>query len=268
MRVNKLRELLKENKPSIGTHIHSTWPGVVELIGLAGTMDYVEFLAEYAPYTPYDFENMARAAELYGMSSMIKVEQPAERYLAQKAIRAGIQNVLFVDCRTAEDVKRAVQSIRAEAPQGRGLMGCAMGRDVGYVLECGSKEYVQALDDAVVGVMIEKRSAIENLEEILSVEGLDMVQFGPCDYSMSIGKPGEWDAPSVVEAERKMIKTALKLGVAPRVEIDPWSLDKCKEYMDLGVRHFSIGWDVAILYEWIKEKGVMLREELTKVFGA
>ena len=55
---------------------------------------------------------------------------------------------------------------------------------------------------------------------MLSVKGVDMVQFGPADYSMSIGIPGQWDHPTVKEAEVQVIKTALRLGVAPRVEID------------------------------------------------
>ena len=53
---------------------------------------------------------------------------------------------------------------------------------------------------AVIAVMIEKASAVENLEAVLSVKGLDMVQFGPADYSMSIGLPGQFKHPKVKEA--------------------------------------------------------------------
>jgi 4-hydroxy-2-oxoheptanedioate aldolase len=66
-----------------------------------------------------------------------------------------------------------------------------MRRDVGYVLECGAPSFVQALDDAVVALMIEKAPAVENLEALLSVKGVDMVQFGPADYAMSIGLAGQ-----------------------------------------------------------------------------
>jgi len=62
-------------------------------------MDYVEFLAEYTPYSLHDLENWARAVELFNMSSMIKVDQATQVYVAQKAIAAGIQNILFVDAR-------------------------------------------------------------------------------------------------------------------------------------------------------------------------
>jgi len=106
-------------------------------------------------------------------------------------------------------------------------------------------------------VMIEKASAVENLEAMLSVKGVDMVQFGPADYSMSIGIPGQWDHPRVKEAEAHVIKTALRLGVAPRVEID--TPDQARPYLDMGVRHFCMGWDVGILFDWFKSNGATLR---------
>ena len=81
-----------------------------------------------------------------------------------------------------------------------------MRRDVGFVLECGTPEFVSALDDAVVALMIEKQPAVENLEALLSVAGVDMVQFGPADYSMSIGLTGQFTHPRVKEAQRYVIE--------------------------------------------------------------
>ena len=128
-----------------------------------------------------------------------------------------------------------------------------MRRDVGYVMDVGSPEYVTALEDTVVALMVEKRSCVENLEQILSIGGVDMVQFGPADYSMSIGVPGQWDNPKVKEAEKFTIETALRLGIAPRVEIN--TFPEAEPYMDMGVKHFCIGWDVSIMYDWCKEQG-------------
>src|SRR3989337_1040139 len=47
---NKLRELLNADRPTIGTHLHATWPSIVEVVGHTGMFDYVEFCAEYAPF--------------------------------------------------------------------------------------------------------------------------------------------------------------------------------------------------------------------------
>ena len=58
MRANKLRELLKANKPTLSTHIHTTWPSVVEAIGHTGLYDYVEFVGEYGPFDLHDLERV------------------------------------------------------------------------------------------------------------------------------------------------------------------------------------------------------------------
>ena len=261
MHKNRLRELLDADQPSLGTHLHSSWPSIVELVGHSGMFDYVEFVAEYAPYDLYALENLGRAVDLFeNMSAMMKIEQQPRTYLAIRGIGSGIQNVLFADPRTVEDVEECVRAVRAESPATGGLHGVGMRRDVGFVLECGTPAFVQALEDAVIALMIEKAPAVENLEALLSVPGVDMVQFGPADYSMSIGIPGEWKHPKVKEAERYVIETALKMGVAPRAEIS--HPDEAKEYLELGVKHFSIGTDVSILFNWFKESGGAMKQLL------
>lgn len=254
MRKNRLRELLDADQPSLGTHLHISWPSIVELVGHTGMFDYVEFVGEYAPYDLYALENLGRAVDLFDhMSAMMKIEQEPRTYLTIRAIGSGIQNVLFADPRTVEDVEACVKAVRAESPQAGGLHGVGMRRDVGFVLEGGTKEFVGALDDAVIALMIEKESAVENLESLLSVKGVDMVQFGPADYSMSLGLTGEWKHPRVLEAERHVIDTSLKMGVAPRAEIS--HPDDAKKYLDMGVKHFCIGTDVSILFNWFQENG-------------
>lgn len=96
--------------------------------------------------------------------------------------------------------------------------------------------------------------------KILSVEGVDMVQFGPADYSISIGVPGQGRSEKVEQAHRRMIETALRMGVHPRVEIS--SFEQAKPYLDMGVRHFCIGWDLAVLYSWSKQQGAGMRDLL------
>ncbi|MAV34517.1 MAG: 2,4-dihydroxyhept-2-ene-1,7-dioic acid aldolase [Planctomycetaceae bacterium] len=261
MRENRLRKLLDADQPSLGTHIHSSWPSITELVGHSQKFDYVEFVAEYAPYDLYALENLGRAVDLFGhMSAMMKIEQEPRTYLAVRAIGSGIQNVLFADPRTVEDVEECVRAVRAECPTSGGLHGVGMRRDVRFVMEGGSPEFVQALDEAVVAIMIEKESAVENLEDLLSVTGVDMVQFGPADYSMSLGLTGQWDHPRVKEAERHVIDTALKMGVAPRAEIT--RPDQAQKYLEWGVKHFCIGTDVSILFDWFKDNGGAMRELL------
>ena len=100
MRPNKLRAALDGRlDATLGTRIYTAVPGIVELIGHAGTFDYVEFLAEPAPFDLFALENLCRAAELYDLSSIIKIEQTAMPFVAQRAVGAGFQGVLFADVR-------------------------------------------------------------------------------------------------------------------------------------------------------------------------
>jgi 4-hydroxy-2-oxoheptanedioate aldolase len=258
MRRNKLRQILKDGKPSFSTHIHSTWPSLIEAIGHTGLYDYVEFVAEYGPYDIYDFDNMARAAELFDMDLMIKVDFANQRYVSQRAIGSGFGSVLYADCHTVEDAQECVKSARPDTIADGGTYGVATRRFT-YMGYGGTQDYVTALQDVVVMLMIEKKDAVDNLEEMLSIPGVDMIQWGGADYSMNIGKPGRRNDPEIKAVEKYVFETALKMGVQPRVEIN--SPDQARAYLDWGVQHFSIGTDIHILHDWWKKNG----EELHKV---
>jgi len=82
-----------------------------------------------------------------------------------------------------------VRAVRSERPDAGGVHGYGMRRSVGYVRTAPSLG--ETMDDIVIAIMVEKTGAMDNLEKILSVPGVDMVQFGPSDYSISYGKPGQ-----------------------------------------------------------------------------
>lgn len=263
MRPNKIRALLNANRPTLGTHVHSIWPAVVEVVGHTGMFDYVEFVAEYAPFDLFALDNFCRAVELFDMSAMIKVDQEPRGFLAQRGIGAGFQSVLFADCRTLADAAACIQAVRAETPEAGGLHGVATRRNV-YMSYGGTPEYVRAMDDIVIALMIEKKSAVDHLEEILSLKGVDMIQWGPADYAMSIGRPGAWYEPDVRAVEVRVINTCLKMGVPVRAEIE--SVDQAKYYLDLGVRHFCIGTDIRILFQWLRHNGEQMQQVISE-FG-
>jgi 4-hydroxy-2-oxoheptanedioate aldolase len=257
MRHNRLRELLASGKPTLGTHLLSSWPTLVELVGAAGNYNYIEFTAEYAPFHMHDLDNLGRALELKDLAGMIKIEQTQWTHQAMRAIGSGFQSVLFADVRTVADAHACIAAVRAETPNSGGRLGVGMRRDVGTVLEGGSPAYVAALDDVVIALMVEKRECVEDLDAILSVKGIDMVQFGSSDYSMSIGLTGQRNHPEVKTAELKTIETALAKGLHPRVELSDISL--AAPYLEMGVKHFCIGWDARILYDWWRTNGEGMR---------
>ncbi|MBW2622274.1 MAG: 2,4-dihydroxyhept-2-ene-1,7-dioic acid aldolase [Deltaproteobacteria bacterium] len=261
MKKNILRELLNGDKPTLGTHVITPWPGMVEVIGQSKAFDYIEYVGEYSPFDLELLDNFGRAIELFPeMSSMMKVEEQTKGFIATRSIDAGIQNVLFTDCRSADDVRECVQVVRPETPEAGGTHGAGMRRNVGYVSYAGSETWVKAMNDVVIAIMIEKKGAMENLGEILEVEGVDMVQFGPSDYSISIGKPGQGGSPEVQQAHQDMIETALDKGVAPRVEVGDF--EQARPFLDMGVKHFCIGWDLGIIFSWCHRQVKGMRELL------
>ena len=106
--------------------------------------------------------------------------------------------------------------------------------------------------------MIEKKGAVDDLENILALKDVEMVQWGASDFSMNIGVLR--DDPIVIEAKKKTFETAIKMGVHPRAEIS--SSDEVKEYLDIGVRHFSIGTDITILRDFWKNEGEKISKSL------
>ena len=251
MKENKLRQLLNNDKPSVSTRLWSAWPFYTEVIGSLGYYDYVEFVAEYSPFTQYDLENLARAAELYEMGSMIKVDFQDRGYVSQKAVAAGFQSIMFADHHTPDEVRESIRMVKPDR-LGQGRFGYPNRRYIGAQSHLSQMDHADRLDDIVLCFMIEKEEAMDNIEEICSTPGVDMVQFGPSDYSMSAGRDLSDYRKECEAAERKMIEVALKCGVQPRCEI--MRHEEAQAYIELGVRHFSIGDQLKKLKEiWISD---------------
>jgi len=261
-RPNVIRELLRAGKPTVGTRLSSTWPLIIEIAGSTGKFDYIEFLAEYAPVEQHDLENIARAAELHNMGTFIKVDYANRAYVAQKAVASGFQAVLFADHRTAEDVEATVKLMRADCPQDGGAFGYTARRLIGYSAGFTQMQFAAMLRDVVCCFMIEKKEAVDNIDEICAVKGVDMIQFGPSDFSMSCGVDARENGENIRAAEEKCIKTALKHGVRPRAEIN--SPEAARRYLKLGVKDFNISGEIWILSSTWNSYGSGLRDILAE----
>jgi len=168
MKNNRLRELLNEGKPTVGTHVIIPWPRIVEVIGLSSAFDYIEYVGEYSTFTMEQLENFGRAIELFpNMSSMIKVEEQGRGLIATRAIDAGIQNVLFTDCRSAEDVRECIRFVRSETPEAGGIHGTGMRRGA---LGSSPVEWVKAMNDVVIAIMIAGSPGIARLVRSLALD--------------------------------------------------------------------------------------------------
>jgi len=255
---NVLRELLKKGKPTLATRVFSSWPLITEIVGNTGKFDYIEFSAEYAPIDQPNLENIARAAELHNMGSMIKVDYANRTYVAQKAVSSGFQSVLFADHREPAEIEATIKTLRADCPQDGGAFGFTPRRLIGFSAGFTQMQFAEMLNDIVCVFMIEKKEAVDNIEAICNVEGVDMIQFGPADFSMSCGVNMKDNADNISAAEEKCIKAALKYGVRPRCEI--MSPEAAKRYADLGVKDFCIGAEVWNLMALWADHGNAMRD--------
>ena len=238
MRDNQLRLMLNEGKPTVGTRIWSTWPVITETCASTGIFDYVEFVAEYSPFTQHDLEGLAIACELHGIGSMIKVDFQNRFYVAQRALAAGFQAIMWTDHKTAQEVKESLYAISPDCPEFSGRFGYPNNRFPYFQPYLSQMEHAKLVKQTVNCFMIEKEETMKNLDEICSVPGVDMVQFGPSDYCMSRGWDVKDHKDDVKAVEEEMIRIALKHGVLPRCELD--TPEKAEYYKKLGVKHFCV----------------------------
>lgn len=257
MKENKLRYLLDNNLPSVATRIWSVWPFLTEAVGSTGNYDYIEFLAEYAPFTQFDLENITRAAELHNMGSMIKIDFQNRAYVAQKSIGSGFQAVLFTDCQTPDDIRESIKLVTPHTSTDCGEFGFPHLRYIGFQPHLSQMDHAKRQRAIVKAFMIEKHISMNNIEEICQIPGVDMLQFGPSDYCMSRSWNLKDHFDEAKATERKMIELALEHGIQPRCEI--YTVEAAKYYIDLGVRHFCIGDQLTYLLNHYKKDGGEMR---------
>lgn len=258
MKENKLRQLIEEGRPTCSTRLWSTWPFYTEAVGYTGNFDYIEYVAEYSPFSQLDLENIARAAEIHNMATMIKVDFFNRGYVAQKAIAAGFQAIMFTDHRNADQVRESLHMIAPETAEEKGMFGFPNRRFIGTQSHMAQMDHAKRVRDIVKCFMIEKECAVENIEEICSVPGVDMIQFGPSDYCMSRSWNRSEHVAEFKAAEKHCIEVALAHGVRPRCEIQ--TPEDAQYYIDLGVRDFSLGDEFARLRMFWNNDGKKMRE--------
>lgn len=257
-----MRQLLNEGKPTLSTRLHSMSPLITEAVGALGKYDYVEFVGEYAPFDQYGMENFVRAAEVHGMGSMMKMDFQCRAYVAQKSIASGFQSVLFTDLTTPEQVEECIRMVTPKCPQKGGMMGYAARRWIGFQSFATQDDYINTVCQTVKAFMVEKKEVVDNIDEFLSVPGIDMVQFGPNDYALSSGFNMSEHRDLVREAEKKVIMACHDHHIRPRVELN--SAADAEFYLDLGVKDFSLGLEMRVLQNFLSKEGDALLNALAK----
>jgi 4-hydroxy-2-oxoheptanedioate aldolase len=163
----------------IGTFVQVPYAGVVEYLATL-PFDFLCLEAEHSPFEVYTINAAIAAAEQYGMPCLVRVAGLDPIHIKQ-ALDAGAAGIVVPCIETAEQVRTAVSAARFP-PQGR--RGCGPGRATAYGRDI--VEYVRQADKhTAVIIQIETRAAVDNLKDILSVEGVDMFFIGPGDLSIA-----------------------------------------------------------------------------------
>ena len=259
---NTFRQKLDRGEPTMGTHFLFAEPDIPEMIGDCGYFDYAEFVGEYSTFDMSLLYHLARAGQCGNLPLMIKLDQESQAFWAQVALGAGFKSVLFTDVRTPEDVDDCYAAVSADKPGYEAKMGVKLRRPALSGYRTGS--YGEDLDSIVKVIMIEKAVTVDNIDAVLErarERNIDMTQWGPADFTFSKGESALQQSYEIRDYEELVIKKSIEYGVAPRIEIG--QVEQAKRYIDLGVRHFCVGWDRFIYSAEIARLGDGLQKVLS-----
>ncbi len=147
-----------------------------------------------------------------------------------------------------EDARRVVQMTRFHPIGRRPIDGG--NADGGYATLDYSEYIRDANEQRFVVVQIEDPEPLDELDDIAALDGIDMLFFGPADFSQGIGAPGQWDHPKLLETRRRVAEVAVKHG---KYAGTPGSVDNMVELIEMGYKFIAIGADVIGVGEYCKQ---------------
>jgi 4-hydroxy-2-oxoheptanedioate aldolase len=247
LKKNNLKKALQDGKVVFGPFLKFTDPAVVEIMGFAG-FDFVIIDAEHGPISMENAQNMIRAAEIVNITPVIRVGNNDEA-LILRALDIGAQGIEIPQINSKPDAVRAVKSVKY-SPQGeRGV--CRYVRAANYSSMDKFEYFKSANNETMIIAHIEGVEGINNLDEILSVSGIDVIFIGPYDLSQSLGIPGQVNNSLVVEKMKEVVLKCKQNKVAVGTFAD--DVGTAKSWVSLGVQYMSFSVDVGILYEVCKQ---------------
>jgi 4-hydroxy-2-oxoheptanedioate aldolase len=231
-RLNKMKKLLSEGRPIYSCTIGTPHPNLSEIAGLSG-YECIMLDGEHGTIGTDSLDPLILAVHAVGSTAIFRA--PAiDQTLVKQALDHGAGGILFPHIRTAEDAKRAV-SLCKYPPQGR--RGAGPSRPIHYGLEDPRGYMTAANENTIVALMIEEPEAVENLEAIAAVPGIDIFNMGPWDLSTAYGHLIEERHPLVIKAFEKALKFGRQHGIA--VGVPPLNAEEAKDFYDKGARFFE-----------------------------
>jgi 2-keto-3-deoxy-L-rhamnonate aldolase RhmA len=239
LRENTLKRRLQAGEATIGSWLSVAHPTIAEVMGQAG-FDWLIVDMEHGIVGLEAIQNLIIATQTTPAAPLVRVPWN-EPVIIKQVLEAGPVGLIIPQVTSAEEARAAVRSA-SYPPAGIRGIGCQRAAGFGAWFA----EYLQrANDDLLIGVQIEHTKAVENIDEIVRVPGVNLVFIGANDLSASMGLLGEPKHPRVQEAIDTVLAAAKKVGIAAGlVAYDSQDADR---RIAQGFQFVAIGHDVGLL---------------------
>ena len=255
MKIERVREFRKQmrERAVFGPFSKTRDPAMIEAIGHAG-FDFVILDLEHGPNGLETVENLIRAAEGSGLVPIVRT-RPTGTELVNMVLDLGAGGVQAPQVTTPEEAAAVVRATRFAPVGERGV--CRYVRAARYSA-LPPAEYFAIANEAVVVVQLEGRRALEQLDAILDVPGVDIVFIGPYDLSQSLGVPGEVEHPRVVTCVERIVEACRRRNIVcgTFTELVPVAA----RWAARGMRYLSYSVDVGLMSAACAVAAAELRE--------
>ncbi len=243
MRSSRVLKKLRAGQVASCMKFNLSDPRAVEIAAMCG-FDCVWLDMEHVPTDWLTVENQIRAAKIYDCDAMVRVSRGSYSSHIQP-FEADASGIMVPHVMSLEDAKKVVWQTRFH-PVGRRAVDGGNG-DGSYCLVDFTEYIKTANQQRFVVVQIEDPEPLNDLEAICELPGIDMIFFGPGDFSHGIGTPGEWDNPLIAQTRKRIAEVATKKG---KFAGTVGGTDNLQELIDMGYRFISIGADVVGLVSY------------------
>lgn len=207
---NILKEKLKKGETVIGTWSSLSSANVINVLGTTG-LDFVVIDMEHGSMSFETVEDMVRAAEASEISPIVRVWDDHEQTLL-RALETGVQSVMVPHVKTAEDAKKIAKACKYYPDGNRGLSPYTRVHD--FTHENIEESLKRANENTLVGILVEGKDGLNNLEEIVNVQGIDLIYLGLFDICQSVGLPGQLNHLEVLDEVTRCREIIQSNGIA------------------------------------------------------
>lgn len=251
-----LKTKLKNKELSIGSWLTIPHQSVVEILGSAG-FEWLTIDMEHSSINIESIMNLIGHIQGNGMQALVRVSKN-EEVAIKRVLDAGADGVIVPMIRNKEDAELAVDYVKYP-PAGKRGVGLNRAQKYGTAFD-RYKKWVK--DEVVIIAQIEHIDAVNNLENIFSVDGIDGIIVGPYDLSASMGFPGEYNKKDVKTALLKIDKVAKKLDKPLGFHVIESDFQKIIEKIDNGYTFLAFSLDFFFLGDKARKEMKLLKDKL------